>query len=162
MNDQTPASESKGGRDYSETLFLPKTDFPMRAGLPQREPEILKRWESMQLYKRLREKAKGREGILIGGVDAMPPAIAAVQDGRMFATVRNPSCRIHGGSIIAGVEAVGDGLGGGEVTGEHQVQRFLGGFQAAGGVETRSELKTDLVAAHSAGTISWIWFDTSG
>ena len=43
-------------------------------------------------------KAKGREGILIGGVDAMPPAIAAVQDGRMFATVRNPSCRIHGGA----------------------------------------------------------------
>ena len=31
-------------RDYSETLFLPQTDFPMRAGLPQKEPEILKRW----------------------------------------------------------------------------------------------------------------------
>jgi isoleucyl-tRNA synthetase len=31
-------------RDYSETLFLPKTDFPMRAGLPQKEPEILARW----------------------------------------------------------------------------------------------------------------------
>jgi ribose transport system substrate-binding protein len=51
-------------------------------------------------------KAKGRTSILIGGVDAMPPAIAAVADGRMFATVRNPSCRIHGGSIIAGVAAV--------------------------------------------------------
>src|SRR6476619_5313334 len=51
-------------------------------------------------------KAKGRTDILIGGVDAMPPAIAAVADGRMFATVRNPSCRIHGGSIIAGVDAV--------------------------------------------------------
>ena len=36
----------------------------------------------------------------------MPPAISAVQDGRMFATVRNPSCRIHGGAIIAGVAAV--------------------------------------------------------
>src|SRR4051812_25782491 len=51
-------------------------------------------------------KAKGRTNILLGGVDAMPPAIAAVQDGRMFATVRNPSCRIHGGAIIAGVAAV--------------------------------------------------------
>ena len=51
-------------------------------------------------------KAKGRTNILIGGVDAMPPAIAAVADGRMFATVRNPSCRIHGGSVIAGVAAV--------------------------------------------------------
>src|SRR4051794_2499292 len=51
-------------------------------------------------------KAKGRTKILIGGVDAQPPAIAAVQEGRMFATVRNPSCRIHGGAIIAGVSAV--------------------------------------------------------
>jgi len=51
-------------------------------------------------------KAQGRDDILIGGVDAMPPAVTAVGDGRMFATVRNPSCRIHGGAIIAGVEAV--------------------------------------------------------
>src|SRR4029078_9040238 len=64
-------------------------------------------------------KAKGREGILIGGVDAMPPAIAAVQDGRMFATVRNPSCRIHGGSIIAGVAAVVHGTKTGEGIPKH-------------------------------------------
>jgi ribose transport system substrate-binding protein len=51
-------------------------------------------------------KARNRTNILIGGVDAMPPAIAAVAEGRMFATVRNPSCRIHGGAIIAGVAAV--------------------------------------------------------
>src|SRR5205814_8903060 len=51
-------------------------------------------------------KAKGRTDILIGGVDAMPSAIAALADGRMFAAVRNPSCRIHGGSIVAGVAAV--------------------------------------------------------
>jgi isoleucyl-tRNA synthetase len=47
-------------RDYSETLFLPKTDFPMRAGLPQKEPEILGRWRSLDLYGRLRAAAKGR------------------------------------------------------------------------------------------------------
>jgi isoleucyl-tRNA synthetase len=47
-------------RDYSETLFLPKTDFPMRAGLPQKEPELLARWEKLGLYGRLREAAKGR------------------------------------------------------------------------------------------------------
>jgi ribose transport system substrate-binding protein len=51
-------------------------------------------------------KARNRTNILIGGVDAMPPAIQAVSDGRMFATVRNPSCRIHGGAIVAGVAAV--------------------------------------------------------
>jgi isoleucyl-tRNA synthetase len=47
-------------RDYSETLFLPRTDFPMRAGLPQREPEILDRWQRLDLYGRLRAAAKGR------------------------------------------------------------------------------------------------------
>src|SRR5262245_14792824 len=47
-------------RDYSETLFLPKTDFPMRAGLPQKEPEILARWVKIGLYARLREASKGR------------------------------------------------------------------------------------------------------
>ncbi|HWJ89173.1 MAG TPA: isoleucine--tRNA ligase [Pelagibacterium sp.] len=53
--------DDKAGRDYSATLFLPQTDFPMRAGLPQREPEWLKRWEDMDLYKVLREQSKDRE-----------------------------------------------------------------------------------------------------
>ncbi len=52
MTDATP--------DYSETLFLPKTDFPMRAGLPQKEPELLARWAKLNLYQRLRETARGR------------------------------------------------------------------------------------------------------
>jgi isoleucyl-tRNA synthetase len=47
-------------RDYSETLFLPKTDFPMRAGLPQKEPEILARWQKLELYGRLRAAGRGR------------------------------------------------------------------------------------------------------
>src|ERR1700737_2771843 len=46
--------------DYSKTLFLPQTEFPMRAGLPQREPEILARWNEIGLYRRLREQAAGR------------------------------------------------------------------------------------------------------
>jgi ribose transport system substrate-binding protein len=54
-------------------------------------------------------KAHGRTSIKIGGCDAMPPALAAVVDGRMLATVRNPSCRIHGGALIAGVAAVAAG-----------------------------------------------------
>ncbi|TPL79761.1 substrate-binding domain-containing protein [Mesorhizobium sp. B2-3-13] len=59
-------------------------------------------------------KAHNRTNIKIGGCDAMPPAIAAVAEGRMHATVRNPSCRIHGGAIVAGVAAVT----GGEKSGE--------------------------------------------
>ena len=46
--------------DYSKTLFLPQTEFPMRAGLPQREPEILQYWNEIGLYGRLREAASGR------------------------------------------------------------------------------------------------------
>ena len=46
--------------DYSKTLNLPQTDFPMRAGLPQREPEFVKRWQEMNLYKKLRQDASGR------------------------------------------------------------------------------------------------------
>ena len=42
--------------DYRDTVFLPETDFPMRAGLPQREPEWLARWQRIGVYRRLREK----------------------------------------------------------------------------------------------------------
>src|SRR5664279_1148118 len=50
----------QGGPDYSATLFLPRTDFPMRAGLPQKEPEILARWQANDLYGQLRETSRGR------------------------------------------------------------------------------------------------------
>ena len=52
-------------RDYSETLYLPVTDFPMRAGLPQKEPELISRWKEMDLYKRLRQAADGRPKFLL-------------------------------------------------------------------------------------------------
>ncbi len=51
---------SVSGLDYSRTLYLPKTDFPMRAGLPQKEPEILARWARENLYAELRQNGKGR------------------------------------------------------------------------------------------------------
>ncbi len=43
--------------EYKDTLFLPETDFPMRAGLPAREPEWLARWERIGVYEQLRQKA---------------------------------------------------------------------------------------------------------
>ncbi len=46
--------------DYSKTLFLPRTEFPMRAGLPQREPELLARWRELNIYGRLRDAGRGR------------------------------------------------------------------------------------------------------
>ncbi|MDQ0319314.1 isoleucyl-tRNA synthetase [Pararhizobium capsulatum DSM 1112] len=51
--------------DYSKTLYLPETDFPMRAGLPQKEPETVARWQQMDLYKKLRASAAGREKFVL-------------------------------------------------------------------------------------------------
>ncbi len=57
MSEKPQKSDSA---DYSKTLFLPQTEFPMRAGLPQREPEILKFWYDTGLYEQLRKAAAGR------------------------------------------------------------------------------------------------------
>ena len=46
--------------DYNKTINLPKTDFPMRAGLPAREPEMLMRGEGMDLYHELLKKNEGK------------------------------------------------------------------------------------------------------
>ncbi|UMY18949.1 isoleucine--tRNA ligase [Methylobacterium organophilum] len=54
------SSAAPTGRDYSKTLFLPKTEFPMRAGLPTREPLLLERWARNDLYGRIRRDAAGR------------------------------------------------------------------------------------------------------
>ncbi len=63
-NDGSDKSAEKG-RDYRDTLFLPQTDFPMRAGLPKREPEWLARWAKLGMYRALREAAKGREKFVL-------------------------------------------------------------------------------------------------
>ena len=47
--------------DYKSTIFLPKSDFPMRASLPRREPEILAEWDRIGLEKLLRQNRKGKE-----------------------------------------------------------------------------------------------------
>ena len=52
-------------RDWSATLFLPKTAFPMKAGLPQLEPKLLERWAKLGMYGRLRAAAKGRPKFIL-------------------------------------------------------------------------------------------------
>jgi isoleucyl-tRNA synthetase len=52
-------ADAPSAPDYRDTVFLPKTDFPMKAGLPQKEPAILARWQEMGLYRRLREARAG-------------------------------------------------------------------------------------------------------
>lgn len=62
----SPASDKTAETvDYRATVFLPKTDFPMRAGLPKKEPGLLERWQSDGLYRRLREQSKGRPTFLL-------------------------------------------------------------------------------------------------
>ena len=51
--------------DYRSTVFLPKTDFPMKAGLPQKEPGILARWQDENLYRVLRESRAGAEKFIL-------------------------------------------------------------------------------------------------
>jgi isoleucyl-tRNA synthetase len=58
-------SSKTATRDWSATLFLPKTSFPMKAGLPQLEPKLLQRWGNIGLYQRLRETAKGRPKFIL-------------------------------------------------------------------------------------------------
>ena len=48
-------------KNYKDTLSLPRTDFPMKANLTAREPELLKTWDETQLYQRIQESRKGRE-----------------------------------------------------------------------------------------------------
>ncbi len=52
-------------QDYRSTVFLPKTDFPMKAGLASKEPAILARWAEERLYARLREARAGRERFIL-------------------------------------------------------------------------------------------------
>jgi isoleucyl-tRNA synthetase len=73
MDTKTPT------RDWSATLFLPKTQFPMKAGLPQLEPKLLERWARIGLYRRLREGAKGRPKFVLH--DGPPYANANIHMG---------------------------------------------------------------------------------
>src|SRR5690349_16819199 len=57
MSDETNPEK----RDWRDTVFLPKTAFPMKAGLPQKEPAILAKWQADDLYAKLREARAGRE-----------------------------------------------------------------------------------------------------
>jgi len=51
--------------DYKQTLNLPKTTFPMKGNLAQREPEMLKRWQEMDLYSTIRSEAQGRPKFIL-------------------------------------------------------------------------------------------------
>ena len=75
------ADAAETARDYRETVFLPETPFPMRGGLPQREPEILARWAEMDLYQALRSDRQARGAPLFVLHDGPPYANGAIHIG---------------------------------------------------------------------------------
>ena len=72
--------------DYRPTVFLPKTDFPMRGGLPTLEPKLVARWRDMGLYQRLRETSRGH--------------IMGLEQGMMKMIFSNKTRRLLGVHII--------------------------------------------------------------
>ena len=77
MSDAKKAEKS--GPDYSASLYLPVTDFPMRAGLPKKEPEILAHWKQIDLYAQLRKAGAGRPKFVLH--DGPPYANGAIHIG---------------------------------------------------------------------------------
>ena len=71
----------KPSRDYRETVFLPDTPFPMRAGLPQKEPETLARWEAADLYNAIRKDRQAQGAPLFVLHDGPPYANGAIHIG---------------------------------------------------------------------------------
>jgi isoleucyl-tRNA synthetase len=75
------AAVETAARDYRETVFLPQTDFPMRAGLPQKEPEILARWAQIDLYHAVRKARQAAGAPLFVYHDGPPYANGAIHIG---------------------------------------------------------------------------------
>jgi isoleucyl-tRNA synthetase len=78
MADDAPSATA---RDYRETVFLPETPFPMRAGLPQKEPEILARWDGLDLYPLMRKTRQAAGAPLFVLHDGPPYANGALHIG---------------------------------------------------------------------------------
>ena len=78
---ETPLSDEQTGRDYRETVFLPETPFPMRAGLPRLEPQILERWAQFDLYNTMRAARQAAGAPLFVLHDGPPYANGAIHIG---------------------------------------------------------------------------------
>ncbi len=110
--------------DYKATLNLPKTDFPMRANLPEREPERLRRWETQRLYQLLRAARAGREMWVLH--DGPPYANGRIHMGHALNKIlkdfiiKSRSMRGDDAVYVPGWDCHGLPI-------EHQVDKELGG-----------------------------------
>ena len=113
--------------DYKNTLNLPQTDFPMKANLSQREPEMLKKWEEMGIYKKIREMAKGKTPYILH--DGPPYANGNIHLGTALnkiikdIVIKSKNMRGFDGVYVPGWDCHGLPI-------EHQVDKELGAKKA--------------------------------
>ncbi|HUN54070.1 MAG TPA: isoleucine--tRNA ligase [Smithella sp.] len=114
--------------DYKNTLNLPQTDFPMKANLAQREPEMLKKWEAMDIYKKIRQTAKGKTPYILH--DGPPYANGNIHLGTALnkiikdIVIKSKNMTGFDGVYVPGWDCHGLPI-------EHQVDKELGGKKAA-------------------------------
>ncbi|MGD0624642.1 MAG: isoleucine--tRNA ligase [Thermodesulfobacteriota bacterium] len=123
--------------DYKATLNLPKTSFPMKANLPQREPEILKKWEEGRIYQKLREIAKDRPKYILH--DGPPYANGHIHIGTALnkilkdLTVKSKNMAGFNGEYVPGWDCHGLPI-------EHQVDKELGSKKASYSISEKRKL----------------------
>ncbi|MBM4332432.1 MAG: isoleucine--tRNA ligase [Deltaproteobacteria bacterium] len=114
--------------DYKDTLNLPRTSFPMKANLPQKEPEILSQWEEKKIYQKLREIAKDRPKYILH--DGPPYANGHIHIGTALNKilkdfiVKSKNMAGFNGEYVPGWDCHGLPI-------EHQVDKELGSKKAS-------------------------------
>jgi len=130
-----PLTEDK--MDYKATLNLPQTSFPMKANLPQREPEILKKWEEGKIYQQLREIAKNRPKYILH--DGPPYANGHIHIGTALnkilkdLIVKSKSMAGFNAEYVPGWDCHGLPI-------EHQVDKELGSKKASYSISEKRKL----------------------
>jgi len=123
--------------DYKATLNLPKTSFPMKANLPQREPEILKKWEEGRIYQKLREMAKDRPKYILH--DGPPYANGHIHIGTALnkilkdLIIKSKNMAGFNGEYVPGWDCHGLPI-------EHQVDKELGSKKASYSISDKRKL----------------------
>ena len=123
--------------DYKATLNLPKTSVPMKANLPQREPEILKKWEEGRIYQKLREMAKDRPKYILH--DGPPYANGHIHIGTALnkilkdLIIKSKNMAGFNGEYVPGWDCHGLPI-------EHQVDKELGSKKASYSISDKRKL----------------------
>ena len=93
--------------NYKDTLNLPKTKFPMKANLANREPEMLKRWEAGDLYRKIREACAGREKFVLAIEEPTTSELARLANGRAHYDAEIRSCDAGIGRLFDQLRGMG-------------------------------------------------------